>query len=344
MIATPMPEPESRPAAWLKSHFEAAGNRLSFERFMELCLYDPDHGYYSRHIQTVGADGDFATTPTLSPLLAEALAHSIRNSGLRDVIEVGPGNGALANALVSRIRTPFLTLRKKVRYHVVEPSPRLQSLLKKSLGRTTTFHPDVKTALRATGGTAFILSNELVDAFPVRVFQKSDPGWRELVLSLEKGGIMERWNPAGQLPDSTLFEESWEPGQRVEIHASYHRWLQEWVSEWKEGRLLTVDYGGSPRDIYHRNPSGTIRGYFQHERITGRDLYRLAGRQDLTADVNFDDLIRWGEECQLQTTAFVTQEEYCRSLLQPSCSPEDNFLTDPHGAGTAFKVLEQIRL
>ena len=94
-----MPEPESRPAVWLHPHFEAAGNRLRFERFMELCLYDPDHGYYSRHVRSVGADGDFATTPTLSPLLAEALARSIHDSGFRDVIEIGPGNGALAKTL-----------------------------------------------------------------------------------------------------------------------------------------------------------------------------------------------------------------------------------------------------
>ena len=60
--------------------------------------------------------------------------------------------------------------------------------------------------------------------------------------------------------------------------------------------------------------------------------------------MNFEDLIRWGEECHLQTTAFLTQEEYCRSLLHPSSSREDYFLTDPHGAGTAFKVLEQTRL
>ena len=51
---------------------------------------------------------------------------------------------------------------------------------------------------------ALILSNELVDAFPCRVFEKRPDGWRELALRIEDGRVMEEW-VSRPLPDSTVF-------------------------------------------------------------------------------------------------------------------------------------------
>jgi len=310
---------------------------------MELCLYDHEHGYYSSHVRTIGAGGDFATTPTLGGILATAIAQTIRLTGLQDVIEIGPGTGHLATALRRELKPPFLQFRKQPRYHLVERAPRLRSVLQKQLGRSVRFHPTMKNALRATRGAAFIFSNELVDAFPVRVFRKADTHWQELVLETGGAGIKEQWLPAGPLPDSSLFKLPWRPGQRLEVHASYRQWMEDWLPHWKTGHLLTIDYGGAPEEIYHRKPAGTIRAYYHHKCVTGADLYRLPGRQDLTADVNFDDLVRWGTELGFHHHRLITQREYCSSFLGKSSSPAERFLTDLHGAGQAFKVLVQER-
>ncbi len=74
----------------------------------------------------------------------------------------------------------------------------------------------------------------------------------------------------------------------------------------------------------------------------GPDLYVLPGRKDLTADVNFDDLVHWGEQLGLQTVAFRTQRAFLLPHLDANkLSATDHFLLDPQGAGSAFKVLVQ---
>jgi len=338
-----MQKPDFLPIGWLQPHFEAAENILRFDRFMELCLYDDENGYYSRHIRSIGPEGDFSTAPAFSPLLAKAVAHSIRLTGLQDVIEIGPGAGHLAMTLRRELKPSFLRFRKRVRYHLVERSPRLQSLLRKKLGCSALVHSSMKDALRASSGAAFIFSNELVDAFPVRVFQKGEKHWQELSLCSGEAGIAERWLPGNHLPDSTLFAQPWTSGQRCEVHASYRQWLQSWLPHWKTGCILTIDYGGTPSEIYHRKPAGTVRGYYHHERVTGTELYQLPGKQDLTADVNFDDLVHWGEELGLRLRALLSQREYCGPFLQDPSSAPERFLTDLHGAGQAFKALLQER-
>ncbi len=65
--------------------------------------------------------------------------------------------------------------------------------------------------------------------------------------------------------------------------------------------MLTIDYGGTTDEIYHRRPSGTLRAYRGQQRLTGGDVYELPGRQDITADVNFDDLQGWARELGWKT-------------------------------------------
>ena len=120
---------ESARPHWLRPHFMEAENLLRFDRFMELCLYDVEHGYYAKNINSVGTSGDFSTTPSLSPVLAIALSKAIIASGLHDVIEIGPGAGSLATQLLLQLKPPAFSFRKRIRYHLVERSAPLRALL-----------------------------------------------------------------------------------------------------------------------------------------------------------------------------------------------------------------------
>ena len=47
---------------------------IPFSRYMELCLYDPEHGYYSRNAAQFGKAGDFYTSSDVHAVFGRLLA------------------------------------------------------------------------------------------------------------------------------------------------------------------------------------------------------------------------------------------------------------------------------
>ncbi len=311
---------------------------VSFEAFMQRALYDPQQGYYTRHIQGIGQRGDFTTAPMLGNALARTIAawaaRALRESGCRDLIEIGPGTGQLAANVWKRL--PW-SLRWKCQLHLVEHSTPLTTLQRQKLKGKARWHPTVEAALEACKGRAVIYSNELVDAFPVRRFEHSADGWQEIAVTLDHP-ITESLLPCPTLPDSTIFERDFPIGQQVEVHESYQRWLRQWLPLWKCGRLLTIDYGAEAGNLYRRQPKGSVRAYLLQQRLTGPAIYQHIGRQDLTADVNFSDLLRWTAD-RCSDSRLSTLADFMRSHADDS----DAQLLDPDGAGHAFLVLDQAK-
>ena len=305
---------------------------ISFEQFMARALHDPQHGYYARRITAVGRRGDFTTAPMLSDAPACAIAawacKALRETGCRHLIEIGPGEGTLAAAV--RRHLPW-HVRWKTRLHLVETSGPLVARQRELLGKRANWHSGMSDALTACGGRAVIFSNELVDAFPVRRFQKTSAGWQELAVCFDpQRRAHESLLPPAPLPDSSGFLASHPIGQWIEVHDSYHRYLAAWLPSWKSGRLLTIDYGATAANLYHRRPAGSIRGYLFQQRLEGPAIYENPGRQDLTADVNFTDLQNWSQPW--------VSEQNLMSFAEFLHGPAD----DP-GVGGAFLVLDQKR-
>src|SRR3972149_10039837 len=76
---------------------------IPFYRFMELCLYHPQHGYYSSERVRLGAAGDFYTSAHVAPVFAqmmgrhwERLWHALGCPPHFDLVELGPGDGSFA--------------------------------------------------------------------------------------------------------------------------------------------------------------------------------------------------------------------------------------------------------
>lgn len=110
--------------------------------------------------------------------------------------------------------------------------------------------------------------------------------------------------------------------------------------------MLTLDYGDAFPAVYHRQPRGTLRAYFAQQRLTGAEVYQRMGRQDITADVNFTDLQRWGESLGWRTDVFETQASFISRHIgnaaeRAKVNAADAFVLDAAGAGRAFKVLVQ---
>lgn len=330
----------------------APGNPpFPFEKFMEAALVHPDFGYYTTKIHGIGKEGDFSTSATMSKLLGQAIArwacHKQQGypSGQKwNLIEVGAGNGELAQTIFKAI--PWWQ-RRRLHYHIVEASPILMKIQKGKIGKSCQWHASMPQALTACNGQALIFSNELVDAFPCRVFEWDERQWKEVALELEEETLREILVQTTSLPESTAFKIL-DPklGQRIEIHESYQVWLHSWKQNWKKGSMLTIDYGEITGKLYLRRPKGTLRAYRQHLRIEGPPIYHNMGKQDLTADVNFSDLQNWASEIGWQNTRLETQREFIQrtlpdAVILENTSPSARFVLHPEGAGSAFKVLEQ---
>ncbi len=347
-------------AAYLRSLIEAEGGSISVERFMREALYHPQYGYYARRVSTVGKRGDFSTAATLHPALGQAIAawaaahrREVVRRGRWHVIELGGGSGQLAESVFRSIRW---WSGRGLQYHLVEISAGLEAAQRarlRSSGRSVQWHADLRSALAAAAGRALVVSNEFVDAFPcVQLVHGPQAGqWREVRVCWPEDAAnpVERFGEwAGPTPETGAGGEV-AIGQRVESHLAYRRWLENGVTDWETGRMLTVDYGGVPPGLYHRRLHGTLRGYCRHQRVTGAEAYQRFGQQDLTADVNFADLQRWGGAAGFRHAALCTQTEFLRRWLpagsrrRMSGDPALVFLMDLEGAGGAFKVLEQSR-
>ena len=342
-----MPRKKILDVAFLHQLQNDCGGSIPFERFMKEALYHPDFGYYSTNIRNVGSGGDFSTSTTLNDDMAAAIALWIRARAkdLRwpriPIIEIGAGNGSLASTIMRHLGWKF---RLSLDYMIYETSHPLRNLQKQKLRwRGVRWIESIKQGLYDTGGRALIFSNELVDAFPCQLFERTMEGWAEIGVKLSSSGSLTETIVALDVQDPWFEQVGAVPiGQRVERHDSYRIWLNDWSPHWRSGSILTIDYGGIAGTLYQRRPHGSVRAYRHHERIIGTQVYARFGRQDLTADVNFSDLISWGSKLGWKTVSLVSQREFLQSqLIRGKTLLSENQLRVPGIAEDAFSVLEQ---
>lgn len=301
---------------------------------MARALFDPQQGYYSRHIKTVGARGDFSTAATLSPALGRAVAawlktEAQRQPQVRHIIEVGAGDGTLMQT--TRQALGWWT-RRRFSFHIVETSPVLRARQQERLGAALNWHVDLETALAATNGQAFIFHNELLDAFPATLVRWSaaEQVWQEVWAPWP-----EQLHPLTLDPAlfSVLRHTAFADGQRCELHPSILTWLRGWTPHWLAGAMLTIDYGDDFPHLYHRRPQGSLRAYLHQQRLVGADVYANPGRQDITTDINFTDYCHWLTDCGLP----LQSRQDLADFLRPHGAPAQ--LLHPDGAGSAFKCV-----
>jgi SAM-dependent MidA family methyltransferase len=332
--------------SWLGEIALSEGGRLRFDRFMELALLHPVHGYYARKIQGIGRSGDFSTSTTLDSTLGRAVFRWLMvEARLLEidpvvVIEPGIGTGAMAGDILSQLR-PW----QRLKYFGVDLQ-RDVCLLDKAILHNRRFRlfSSVEEALAEADGRAIVISNEFVDAFPCRRLVRLESGWADIYLSFENEQWRQELLPAEISFQSSALEPGPPIGQIIETQESYRAWLGNLSTGLVIGSVLTIDYGGRPEEIYQRKPAGTVRGYFKQERVAGMDIFRRPGQQDLTADVNFIDLQLWGNSFGLSTVDYLMQREFVirwfPNALKKS-SAAATFILDENGAGAAFKVLHQ---
>ncbi|HEX2154231.1 MAG TPA: SAM-dependent methyltransferase [Acidimicrobiia bacterium] len=256
---------------------------LPFERFMEIALYAPDGGFFIADQLRSQKAGDFLTSPEVSPLFGETLAHFIAEERRRlgepfRLVEVAAGSGSLLSALL-----PL----EPVEAWAVEISPPAREALARVVGseRAVASLDLVPSPVRGV-----VLANELIDNLPMAVAQLSGGEWRERWIGAEGNGLTFVDAPARpEVIDwldkyaGPVVEGGW-----VEVQLEAARWVAKVLGLLGEGALVIIDYGDTAENLAPRRRDGTLRTYRAHH--LGPHPLDEPGATDITADVNFTAL------------------------------------------------------
>ena len=300
---------------------------LPFSQFMEWCLYHPEYGYYQSKGGTIGAQGDYYTSPSVSPLFGHLIAKQLFQMseilGRRDfdLVEMGGGRGFLCEDILDWAEKTSPDFYQHLRYHLIETSSPLLKEQKERLserereGRVFWIDPKTFGEGKVQIQGCF-LSNELVDAFPVHRVILDQGQLKEIYVTRRDGQFAEKWGEISNPKIASYFrsmEITLQEGQKAEVNLLALAWMENVARCLHRGFALTIDYGYVAKELYapHRR-EGTLLCYFQHE--ASENPYERLGEQDITSHVNFTSLIRKGEEAGLQFTGLVPQYRFLIGL------------------------------
>jgi len=328
---------------------------ISFRDFMAAALYDPEAGYYARGPE-IGEPGDFATSPTISPAFAAAIARRFRREtepfeGPIDFVEIGAGDGRFLADLAASLEREDPSFASRVRLTAVEGSARARERLAR---RRLPGPPRLLGSpepLRPGSISGWIFSNELFDALPVARVEGSAEGLRELRVGFEGGRFVWVAAPAPEPCRAHLasFAIALAPGQAGEVALDAAPLYRHLSCALARGSIVTFDYGHRAAVLYHAlaRPRGTLAVHSAGRR--GGDPLERPGEVDLTAHVNWDDLLRAGEAEGLVTRGVFRQGRYLleAGIMDLVGSEAEKWrayrLVDPEGMGDELSVLVQSR-
>jgi SAM-dependent MidA family methyltransferase len=291
---------------------------LSFHDFMDMCLYYPGYGYYVSAGVKIGMNGDFYTSPLFTPLYGELIGKQIEemwqimNEPSFTIVEYGGGTGHLCSDIL-RYLVKNASLYAGLQYCIIEKSDPLKELQQQRLGldKKVSWYPHI-TALK--GFTGCVLSNEVVDNFPVHIVVQKEE-LMEVMVSSDGKGFSEQLQPAS--PELKSYLEAagicLSLNYRTEINLDADRWINDIAKAMDRGYLLIVDYGYTSKEYYHaaRN-QGTLQCFYRHN--VHDCPYINIGRQDITAHVDFSGLKHAGTKYHMDFSGFADQFSFLKGL------------------------------
>jgi SAM-dependent MidA family methyltransferase len=336
---------------------------IPFSRYMELCLYDPELGYYSRNAEQFGKAGDFYTSSDVHAVFGRLLARQFDEmwrclgSPMRiDLVEIGPGRGLFAQDVLDWSEKKFPDFYRALRYVLVESSPALRERIKQTLrphleaGKAELTTLDPRNG--ASSANTIVFANEFFDALPVEILSTKG----SLRIEACDGRLMEAW--AKPSPEEVEFLDRYsvhpEPNQRVEAALAAQQLMERIAASIQRGFLLAIDYGYTREEQLAGRHRGTMKALRQHS--VSANPYEAPGEQDITADVNFTALAAATEKHGMQARKLVTQSQFLMGIGETNqfadsfegCRlPQERakvalqlkHLVTPAGMGESFHVL-----
>jgi SAM-dependent MidA family methyltransferase len=307
---------------------------IPFSRYMQICLYDPSHGYYSGNAGQFGKAGDFYTSSDVNAVFGRLLARQFEEIWQAldcppqiEILELGPGRGMFARDVLDWSNKKFRDFFAAVTYTLQESSPALRAKLHETLrehldaGRAAVPEERPGSAQRssaaadihrtlATETPLIVFANEFFDALPVEILGAAG----KLHLALENNRLRETWLPP--LPEELEFLDRYgvhpEANERIEVPLIAQDWIEHISGAVARGVLLIIDYGYTRSQQLAGRHRGTLMAYRQHS--ASPDPYQAPGEQDLTAHVNFAALAAACEQGGMRCEKLLTQAQFLMGI------------------------------
>lgn len=328
---------------------------MSLSAYMRQCLTHPEFGYYTTRDPLVKDTGDFITSPEISSVFGEMIGIWLftvwdlqgRPPHIR-MLEFGPGRGTLIHDCLKTFNKLCKRSFVKIEVNLVEASPVLRKQQWKLLCTnngigganfnsdengfnisTTKWNNPIrwldteKDVLHLDSAVPnYVIAHEFFDALPIKGFQRTDHGWRELLVEhtpsvvntqpkLEASTASEvtskhssndnplletefhltvsnKETPSSMIPKFSKRFENLPVGSRIEICTDAELFILKMAAllnnEMGLGAVLVIDYG-----VVGAIPENSLRGIYQHKFVSP---FIKPGDVDLSVDVDFDNLVR----------------------------------------------------
>ncbi len=311
---------------------------------MELCLYDPERGYYARNAEQFGKAGDFYTSSDVHAVFGRLMARQVEEMWRAlgspdriDVVELGPGRGLFAQDALGWAERKFPDFFAALRYMLVESSPALRKRIESTLGR---YLESRKAALAelsdipgdrclavaqrfsaADGSTlgswalapevaTIIFANEFFDALPVEILSTQG----SLRIDAREGRFGETWEQPSseELEFLDRYSVHPEPGERLEALLLAQNYMEQIAASIQRGFAIIIDYGYTREEQLAGRHRGTLKAIRKHS--ISANPYEAPGEQDITADVNFTALAAAAQKHGMDAHKLITQSQFLMGI------------------------------
>lgn len=286
---------------------------LAVDDFFNEVLYNKKFGYYTTKYP-FGQKGDFITSPKISNLFSEMIsvwlvsAWEILGKPRKiNIIELGPGEGTLTEALLT-VSKKFPKFNSAKRIYLYEISNYLRNVQKKNIQKNQVKW--IKDFKEINGGPVIFFGNEFFDAIPIKQFAREKNLFFEKYYSLDKRKkINEVYKKT-----STKYISKIKKFKALK-KLSFIEYPELGLNELKKtikviskcgGGLLLIDYGYlKPKNV------NTLQSIIKHKK---NKLLDNLGRADITSLVNFKLLNEYFIKNNLKVKKIVTQKFFLEKM------------------------------
>ena len=287
---------------------------ITLERYMEIVLQHPQHGYY-RQGNPLGADGDFLTSPEASPMFGEMIGiwcvEAWKRLGSPEtfvLLEMGPGQGTLLHTAL-QFTQHITDFRQALKLYLFESSLTLRQIQQERLAAYNPIHIDDLRDVPSL--PTIVVANELFDTLPMRQFIRSYLGWYERMVEYKNGGLQFTKKYRIRLPKNITINPLARKTKRGCIYEAspqaclFMDMVANHIAQ-NTGAALIIDYG------YVTPPeNGTLDAWSQQHFV---NVLSSPGKVDVTAGVDFAVLANVASKKGIVVADLITQREFLEQM------------------------------